>query len=304
MMVFIMKKAVINLMLLICLCLGALSMQGCSRVDAGYVGVKVNLLGSNKGVDSEVLGVGRYWIGINEELYLFPVFKQTVEWKNPDPRQGAIQFQSREGLSLSADVSMSYTINASKVSTLFQTYRRGIDEITSLYLYNLVRDTLVKKAATRVAENIYGGAEKNKFIQEVTEEVTAKMKPVGIDIDYIAIVGNVYLPQQVKEAIDAKVKAGQLAAQRETEVATAKAEADKAVAAAEGEARSKKAIADANAYAIIKEAEAQKQANELLSKSITPNLIEYKKIEKWNGVMPSVMNGTDGGAIMLQIPKQ
>jgi hypothetical protein len=46
------------------------SVVGCSKVPAGNVGVKVYLLGTNKGVDHEVLGVGRYWIGFNEELYL------------------------------------------------------------------------------------------------------------------------------------------------------------------------------------------------------------------------------------------
>lgn len=262
-----------------------------SKVEAGYVGVKVNLLGSNKGVDSEVLGVGRYWIGWNQELYKFPTFQQTAAWSKPaDPASGAFQFQSKEGLSLSADVSMSYKIDPDKVHVLFQTYRRGLDEITDVYLYNSVRDTMVQFASNRTAENLYGEG-KAAFIADVTNAVREKMKPVGIDIDYIAIVGNVWLPAQVKQAIDAKVQAGQLAAQRETEVATAKAEAEKAVATAEGEARSRKAIADANAYVVLQEAKAQKQANEMLAKSITPELIEYNKTLRWDGKMPSVVGG-------------
>lgn len=260
-----------------------------SKVEAGYVGVKVNLLGSNKGVDSEVLGVGRYWIGWNQELYKFPTFQQTAAWSKPsDPTAGAFQFQSKEGLSLSADVSMSYKIDPEKVHILFQTYRRGLDEITDVYLYNSVRDTMVQYASSRTAENLYGEG-KAAFIADVTAAVREKMKPVGIDIDYIAIVGNVWLPAQVKQAIDAKVQAGQLAAQRETEVATAKAEAEKAVATAEGEARSRKAIADANAYVVLQEAKAQKQANEMLAKSITPELIEYNKMLRWDGKMPQVV---------------
>lgn len=295
-----MRKIFTNLLMLAVLVIGSMQLQGCSRVDAGYVGVKVNLLGSNKGVDSEVLGVGRYWIGINEELYLFPTFKQTVEWKSNNNASGAFQFQSKEGLSLSADIAMSYTINPEMVSTLFQTYRKGIDEITSIYLYSVVRDTIVQKAALRMAEDLYGGEGKNRFVADVTEEVTKKMKPVGINIDYIAIVGNVWLPRQVVDAIDAKVKAGQEAARREMEVASARAEAEKAVATAEGEARSKKAIADANAYAILREAEAQNEANKLLARSITRELIDYELANKWNGVMPSVM--TSGGNSMLQLP--
>lgn len=275
-----------------------IGIRGYEKVEAGYVGVKVNLLGSSKGVDSQVLGVGRYFLTWNEELYKFPTFQQTVAWSKPrDPNAGAFQFQSKEGLSLSADISMSYTVDASKVSELFQKYRKGIEEITQVYLYNLVRDTLVQAASTRTAEQLYGEG-KNEFIAEVVESVRSKMRPVGINIDYIAVIGNVWLPTQVKQAIDAKVQAGQLAAQRATEIATAKAEAEKAVAAAEGEARSRKAIADAKAYAIITEAEAQRKANEMLSKSITEALIEYNKAQRWDGKMPQVVGS---GGTLLQL---
>lgn len=294
-----MRSPIPGILLLVCIGLiGFFGLHSYEKVEAGYVGIKVNLLGSNKGVDSEVLGVGRYFLTWNEELYKFPTFQQTVAWTKPsDPNAGAFQFQSREGLSLSADISMSYTVNAAKVSDLFQKYRRGIDEITQVYLFNLVRDTLVQAAATRTAEELYG-AGKNAFVSEVTESVRVKMKPVGINIDYVAIVGNVWLPTQVKQAIDAKVQAGQLAAQRATEIATAKAEAEKAVAAAEGESRSRKAIADAKAYAIITEAEAQKKANEMLSKSITEALIEYNKAQRWDGKMPQVVGS---GGTLLQL---
>ena len=193
---------------------------------------------------------------------------------------------------------MSYTLDPEKIHILFQTYRRGIDEITDVYLYNMVRDTMVQYASSRTAENLYGEG-KTEFVSDVTSAIREKMKNVGVNIDYIAIVGNVWLPQQVKAAIDAKVQAGQLAAQRETEVATAKAEAEKAVATAEGEARSRKAIADANAYVIIKEADAQRTANEMLAKSITPELIEYNKAAKWNGSLPQVTGTTTS---MMQLP--
>lgn len=285
-----MNKSIFNV-LGICLMLVmiGLTTSGCSRVEAGYVGVKVNLLGGDKGVDSEVLGVGRYWIGWNEELYLFPTFQQTVAW-NVGDNVGAFQFQSKEGLSLSADVSASFTVNPEMVHILFQKYRKGIDEITNTYLYNIIRDNMVQAASKRTAENIYGEG-KAEFIAEVNTLVREKLQPIGLNIDYIAIVGNVWLPTNVKQAIDDKVKAGQLAAQRETEVATARAEADKAVAAAEGEARSKKAIADANAYALLTEAKAQQEANRILAESLTPELIQYNTIVKWNGQLPLMQSG-------------
>ena len=53
--------SLISIFLLLLVCVFAI--HSCAKVEAGYVGVRVNLLGGNKGVDSEVLGVGRYWIG-------------------------------------------------------------------------------------------------------------------------------------------------------------------------------------------------------------------------------------------------
>ena len=280
--------SLISIFLLLLVCVFAI--HSCAKVEAGYVGVRVNLLGGNKGVDSEVLGVGRYWIGWNQELYLFPTFQQTAAWQGQRDKNGAFQFQYREGLSLSADVSLSFTVNPDMVSVLFQKYRKGIEEITNVYLYNMIRDVMVQAASSRTAESMYGDG-KSDFLAEINKLVREKMQPIGINIDYIAIVGNVWLPKNVKTAIDEKVKAGQLAAQRETEVATAKAEADKAVATAEGEARSKKEIADATAYAILTEAKAQEEANRILAKSLTPEFIQYNMATKWNGVLPSVTSG-------------
>lgn len=47
------------LLLIVLACLLGMNM-GCSKVPAGYKGVKVHLLGTSKGIDSEELGPGRY----------------------------------------------------------------------------------------------------------------------------------------------------------------------------------------------------------------------------------------------------
>lgn len=45
-----------------------MGLTGCDRVEPGYVGIKVNKLGEDKGI-GEVVGVGRQWTGLNTELY-------------------------------------------------------------------------------------------------------------------------------------------------------------------------------------------------------------------------------------------
>ena len=68
--------------------------SGCSKVPAGYVGVIVNLYGTEKGVNLQEVGTGRYWLTPNEELYKFPTFTQTVSWDG----EQSMTFQTVEGM--------------------------------------------------------------------------------------------------------------------------------------------------------------------------------------------------------------
>lgn len=279
------------------LVMGGVILIGLSKVPAGYVGVKVYLLGQDKGVDAEVKPVGRYWIGWNEELYIFPTFQQTTSWTKEitkeSPNDQSFTFQTKEGLSINADVSISYTINPEKVADLFQRYRKGVDEITDLYLRNVVRDALVQASSKRGVESIYGLG-KNDLLQEVNAFVRAKMAPIGIDIDMISFVGDLRLPESVIASIDAKIVATQRAQQRENELRETKAQVEKELAITSGSVKKAKMEADA----LILVATGQAEANKRLAESITPQLIVYKLAETWEGKLPQVL----GGEHLLQLP--
>lgn len=256
----------------------------CSRVPSGHVGVKVFLLGGDKGVDTQELGVGRYYVGWNEELHIFPTFTQNYVW-TADITEGSetdesITFQTKEGLSVNADIGIAYHIDPTKVSVIFQKYRKGVDEITDIYLRNIVRDAFVTAASNKPVEYVYGEG-KSELRTEVETIVKSKVEPIGIMIEQISFVGDLRLPTAVIEALNAKIGATQKAQQRENEVREAEAEAQKKIAAAKGEAESIKLVAVSQA-----------EANRILSASITSNLVEYKRIEKWNGIMPQYMAGT------------
>lgn len=275
-----MKRLVILLPLLL--------LAACSKVPAGNVGVKFYLLGGDKGVDTEELSPGRYWIGINEELYLFPTFTQNYTWtREPidgDATDESITFQTDQGLSVNADVGISYAVDPSKVTSLFQKYRKGIEEITDVYLRNMVRDALVTEASTRQIEMVYG-AGKADLLAAVEKRVRGQVEPLGIKIERLYWAGDFRLPPTVTAAIDAKIKATQFAQQRANEVAAAKAEADKAVEEARG-------VADSTLLKAKAEAEAIRIKGDALREN--PRLIELSAIEKWNGTLPTY---TGGGAI-------
>lgn len=244
-------------------------LAACSKVPAGNVGVKVHLLGGDKGIDTEVLTPGLYWIGMNEDLFLFPTFTQNYEFPS-------MRFQTVEGLSVSGKVGISYQIEPSKVPLIFQKYRKGIEEITSIYLGNQIRDALVITAGEMKIDDVYG-RQKAKIMERVQTIVSANVSPLGIQIEKIYWVGDLDLPKNVTIALNAKIEAIQKTQQRENEVAQSRAEAQKKIEEARGEAESLMLIARAQADAIKLKAEALK-ANDML--------LEYTSIEKWDGKLP------------------
>lgn len=163
----------LNKFILICM---VVSLAACSKVPAGNVGVKFDLYGGDKGVTGEVVGPGKYWLGVNEEMYLFPTFTQNYVWTR-DAQEGSfedesISFQDGEGISINADIGISYFIEADKADTVFQKYRKGVDEITDMYLRNMVRDALNRRAATMTAADIYG-QKRGELIDLVLNDVKA-----------------------------------------------------------------------------------------------------------------------------------
>lgn len=265
-----------------------LATAACSKVPAGNVGIKAYLLGGSKGVDTEELGPGRYWIGINEELYLFPTFTQNYTWTKAcadgDCTNEELGFQTVEGLAVTADVGISYRIDPARAALIFQKYRKGVDEITDLYLRNMVRDSLVKNASNMPVESVYG-AGKTKLIEQVQRDVVAQVSPLGIVVEKVYWVGELRLPEVVAQSINAKIKATQMAQQRQNEVAQAKAEADKTIEAARGTAESNLTIARAEAEAIRIKGAALSQ---------NPDILRMTAIEKWNGTLPRI---TGAGAV-------
>lgn len=275
------RFALITMLMLVC--------AACSKVPAGYVGVKFNLYGSDKGVQTQEMPPGRYWLSWNQEMYTFPTFTQTYTWQKADGQDESLTFGTVEGLSVNADVGITYAIKPDKVTTLFQTYRRGVDEITNTFLRNMVRDALVKHASTLGIESVYGRG-KADLIEAVQTDVAAQVEPIGINVEKVYWIGDLRLPPNVTTAINAKIQATQMAEQRKNEVAQAQAEAAKEVAKAEGDAKAKLTIAQAEAQAIKVKGDALRD---------NPSVIQLNTVERWDGKLPIYQLGSSNALIQL-----
>jgi len=258
-----------------------LLLAGCSveKVPVGNVGIKVDLYGSDKGVQAQQVGPGRYWLSINQDIYLFPTFTQTRTWDATNNEY--ISFQSKEGMAVSTSLGITYHVDPNMVSVLFQKYRKGIDEITDLYIHNMVRDGFVEIGSTMAIEDIYG-TKKADLVTAVQNRVKAAVAPIGLVVEKVYLIGAMRLPPQVEQGINAKIAATQMAERRHNEVAQTEAEAQKEVAKAEGDAKARLVNAEAEAKALALRGQALKD---------NPGLVQLNAIEKWDGHLPNVNGG-------------
>lgn len=244
-------------------------------IQAGYVGVRVNLY-ADKGVDNEVVGTGRYFVGMNERLYAFPTFNQLRSYDEQ------FSFQTSDAMDVFAHIGVEYNIDPAKAAHVFATYRKGIEEITDVNLRQYISDSLIKNAsAMDINELTQGG--KTTLLDRVTKELRSKLDPVGIRIVKLSWTGDLTYPKQVKDSINAKIEATQRALLRENEVAQSKAEAEKLRVAAQGEADARLTRARAEAEAIAIKAKALRD---------NPDVLKLNAIEKWDGKLPVYSAGS------------
>lgn len=254
------------------------------RVAPGEVGVVVNLFGSERGAEEKELTVGYHFVAPWKNLYIFPIFEQNHQWTEKE----GFTFQTSEGLSVHADIGITFNLIPTKVHELFCKYRRGMEEITHLFIRNNIRDAMNRSASKMKIEELYG-PKKEIFFNEILAHVKLELEPLGFNISHLYIIGQFHVPNLVMEALNKKIEATQTAQQRENELREAEAQARKEIAKSEGVAKSLIIKAKSEAESMLIEAESKAKANHLIQQSITKELLESQAIQKWDGKMPEVM---------------
>ena len=243
-------------------------------ISPGTVGIKVNLLGDSRGINTETLSTGMHWVAPWVRIYRFPIFMQNDTW---EAKNEEFNFQTSEGLSVFANLGISYHLDRDSVPHIFAEYRRGIDEITHVFIRNYIRDALNKTASKMKIEDLYS-SEKQDFLEGVEAILKSVLDKKGIVIDKLYLIGKFHLPETVVHALNLKIEAIQRAHQRENELKEAEAVARKQMALAQGEAN-----------ALLIKAGAEAEANKLVMESISEKLIMLQAVQKWNGQLPQTI---------------
>lgn len=260
-----------------------------SWISPGEVGIAVNTLGSDKGVEDKELTVGIHFTAPWKSIYKFPIYEQNHQWSGSD----AFSFQTTEGLSVKADIGINFHLEPTHIHQLFYRYRRGMDEITHLFIKNNIRNSINRVASKMRIEDLIG-PKKDEFFDLVQKTVSEELKPIGFVISHVFLIGKFEIPELVMEALNKKIEATQRAQQRENELREAEAQAKKEIALAEGRGKSH-----------VISAKAKAEANNVLAASITSDLIKWEALtklgdalNKWDGKLPSAISGESASFLM------
>jgi regulator of protease activity HflC (stomatin/prohibitin superfamily) len=251
-----------------------------TTIQPGHVGVSVKKCGGG-GVSPDPIPTGYYWRSLFcEEVVEYPTSVQTlVLSKSPHegkPVDESITVTSSEGLPVSLDVSLSFTLDPAKVPSIYTKFRNDIDVIAHNFVRQTVREGVQSVFAQFTAEQLYSTKREESRV-EVQKFLGDRLGNEGFNIQQFTI-NETRVPDAVVQAINAKVAMIQESQKAEAEVRKTEAEAKQRVAQAQGEAEAKKLSADAEAY-----------FNKTVAASITEEFVQYKALEKWNGELPQMM---------------
>src|SRR3990167_1929112 len=243
-------------------------------INPGHIGIKINMFGAPRGASEIPLKTGwQFYNPIVSQVFEYPVYMQTATWD--EKRNESISWNTADQVSIGADINLSYTLEEKLVPAFYFKFRSDdIEKFTHGYLRNVARDAFTAIGVTYCFDEI-NGIKQDEFLQKVKERINKDTNKYGVSIEQFGIIGRMHMPNAIRDSITYKTQAIQRSIQSENELRTAKAEAAKSVAQAEGEARSK-----------VIRAESESRSNEIVSKSLTHNLILWEAVKKWDGKRP------------------
>jgi len=259
---------------------------GLERIDAGHVGIKVNLIGTGKGVDNATEVTG--WVFYNRfttKIVEFPTFVQHKEYRKTEDSDESFVINSKDGSEFHVSPLLNYSVQREKVPYIFTKYRVELSAIEAGFLKTAVYDAFRVVANSYTADELISNRE--LFENKVRKNLETHLLPEGFILAQFT--SNLVYPETFKKAIEAKNNAVQSALRAENEVKTAEAQAKIKVATAAG-----------NAQAMLTQARAEAEANTLKQRTLTPLLIQQQYIEKWNGKLPETML-SDKSSIMFGV---
>ena len=282
---------------------------GCSaimcteKVDAGFVGVVYSM---NGGISGETLSQGWHIVSPTKKVTEYSVGLEqsylTASDKGDSEGDESFMASSSEGKAITIELTYSYQFDAATVTDVFTRFkgRSGVEVRDSFIKPNIV--SWVKEVIARYAVADILGAKRSEVNVALTDYLANKFKPYGILVSNVSLI-DVSVDADTQNAINQKIQAQQAAETQkinnQTNIEKAEADAKALLTAQKAEADVKLIQAEADANTILIKADAEAAANEKIRKSLSQEVLTQQWIDKWDGKVSVVSNGSDKSLINI-----
>ncbi|MCP4992538.1 MAG: hypothetical protein GY934_01950 [Gammaproteobacteria bacterium] len=211
-----------------------------------------------------------------------------------------------KNLQIGTDLTIQFTPDPHRADEILKTFGRFyFDKKLNAIIRNVVRDIAGQYQAETIASR------RTELGNEIKVRLQKEFEDLPFTLQEVAL-RNLALPKIVIEKIEqvqqAKQEEQRLAmvekqAQQDQKIKRTQAETKliQVTTQAKAHAEKLKIEADAKAYAILKEAEGRAKANELIARSLSPILVQFKQIDKWDGVMPRALLGEGNTSLLMGV---
>ena len=251
------------------------------KVDPGYAGVIYSMDG---GIETETLGQGFHVVAPWKKVIEYPVSTETVYYtKNNDDgdekKDNSINVNTKDGKQVNVSVTYAYHMDEVQLPSVFEKFRGQKSEVIEAgYMKNEMYQA-INEITSQYSLMELVGDKRPQINEAILDKFRNSLEPYGIVIETFNL-SDVVPDEQTKEAIQAVVNAQNDLEKAKVEKEQAEVDAEKARVAAKGKA-------DAE----LIEAEGTAAANAKLQESLTPLIVEQRKLDKWDGKLPGIVAG-------------
>lgn len=207
-------------------------------------------------------------------LRTYTMVKKSNEGASED--DDSIDLPTKEGQHIKQDISVTYNTSEAKAAVVFKSFKGAdIEDIESSFIRRTII-TIAQNKAGQMSLTELISSHRDDLQTSITKDLSIEFEKMGFILDKVNL-GASHLPLEIEKQLSLKMAAQQQAMQADFELQKQQVLAKAKVAEAEGTAQS-----------LLVNAKAQSEANKLLNETLTSLLIESKKIDKWNGALPTV----------------
>jgi len=248
------------------------------KIDSGHKGLKINLVGNQRGVSSYQYKTG--WVVYNswtEQVLEFPTYQQHIEYDD----QPVIL---KGGFSATIKPTFNYSLREDAIGDMFVNLRRDIKDVEQGWLKNAIIGAVNDVSNTWEVDSIFN--HRQAFEAAIVLECNVRLSK-WFNVSQLRT--NIVPPESLQEAIISKTKAIQQAEAAEQQALTAIAEGKRKVA-----------VARADSAETIINAQAAALAIKIKQNQLSPLYIEYVKWNAWDGKLPTTIAGGTGTLLNIK----